>query len=162
MMPSHYRVRSEGSDPVSRHRVGDVRTQAILPRHIDRATDQTFDRCGGAGIVEQVADDVAVDVDEDVDVTVWPLLAAGERAEDRCMAHAKALQLATVRLQATENVEEGRGIEPRGRFAREIVEDRSFEIVREIHASPLPTAPRGGDHFLVEAKRDDFAHGSRS
>jgi len=76
MSPSRSRSLLEGKDLVSLGFGGNAGAEAIFAGEVYRPADPVLERLLDAAVRENAADHGSIHLDEDVDVTVWPVLAA--------------------------------------------------------------------------------------
>ncbi len=93
MSPSRSTSVLEGKDLVSLGFGGNAGAEAIFAGEVYRPADPILERLLDAAVRENAADYGRIHLDEDVDVTVWPVLAARNRAEYRSMNHAHAFKV---------------------------------------------------------------------
>jgi hypothetical protein len=93
MSPSRSSSLLEGKDLVSLCLGGNSRAEAISAGEVYRPADPILERLLDAAVGEDAANHGRIHLDEDIDVTVWPLLATRDRAKYRSMNNAHAFKV---------------------------------------------------------------------
>ena len=155
MSESRSRSLLEGKDLVSLGFGGNAGAEAIFAGEVYRPADPVLELLLDTAVGENAADHGRIHLDEDVDVTVWPVLAARNRAEYRSMNNAHTFKLRPMAPKGPQDTaDQGLllcfGLDIGHVISQVTLHDR-LDVIRERAALPFCPSPSRDQHAFGKA-----------